>query len=645
MTNRYVELGAGIFSYLANCCRGNRCKSIYDEVAGSVTPDGQYAHTFFVLAGVQLAVLTHDYSHLETIKPVLDYYSRLPRTSRGYAEFNHMASLLSLVRLADFEGQDLPLVEEINDQLSAVVRTLDLESGRWTLHGNNWIAIRAFDLALSAEVMGKRGNSVRANKLVDDLVLKWQLVDGVFYDAPRSVRARQVETPLTYHAKFCMLALLINWILDRGDVRDAALRGLQSLGELIAPDGEVCYFGRSNNALFGYVSALCAYEMAVEDAKNANDLDSASQYRLWADRLFEYLAKHQLPSGAMPITLGETNGLKDGWDSYMSHTVYNSYAAAVLSMCSHEELSRRPPQMRVSCETTKLDSAGFCCITAEDFFCAFHMRGQRLQPRYAGLTPLSLQSKGKHVLPKAPVRSECGPLIAGFLPLVKLGTGYYSAFRWAGSKAVCNGAQVVLSGRAVWFHMQEGQGLNTGIASGATRQRVRYLLRVMGFSRVWRSYRQRYLQKSLGLAVDRLVIVFPSQRCILAADRYVCQAESAVVVFPFNIMCLSNSYELERDSVRILDVSSGEVLCTVFNLSPVDGPGYVTYAGYDTSDGPSDLILANRFRLGSGDEFHQISLIQVSSSTAPAFQITGVEREGFVASHMSGFVHRFHYNS
>src|SRR5207247_1808867 len=99
------------------------------------------------------------------------------------------------------------------------------------LVSNNWVAMRALNHALRAELTGSRRDRDEAARLWER-VLAWQLPDGLFIDSPGGE-----ATPVTYHAKFCaVLALALTETESVGTALVGALeRGLEALAALVSP--------------------------------------------------------------------------------------------------------------------------------------------------------------------------------------------------------------------------------------------------------------------------------------------------------------------------------------------------------------------------------------------------------------------------
>ena len=74
----------------------------------------------------------------------------------------------------------------------------------------------------------------------------------------------------------------------------AIVKGLLTLGEFIAPDGEAFYYGRSNNAIFGYISAIFAFE---KTGKLDIEKNLAQSFKQYAKKLFVFLKQWQQPDG------------------------------------------------------------------------------------------------------------------------------------------------------------------------------------------------------------------------------------------------------------------------------------------------------------------------------------------------------------
>jgi len=431
--NRYANLGLAILKALTKNQLENG--TIYDRIDKSNTPDNHYAHTFFALA----SLLSSRYQNIcsQKAEKALEYFIHIPAKKKGHHEFNILACLLILKILrqqgAQKTGKLYPHHSFCFNLLNNYVTKTAFEARENTSHGNNWVAIQALILMLRYHQFKEIADFHRSNRLMDSYVLKWQLQDGIFYDAPRSSNSEYVETPLTYHAKFCMIVSLYAQISNRCDIYRAVIRGLDAHSKLVSPNGEGFYFGRTNNAIFGYVSALYAYETMINYLLSSKETDESithrlQTYRQTADALFAYLTAMQERDGSLRLTPGSSCLYKAGWDSYMHHTVYNSYASAILLMTPHAEVLKKnnPANEKVSIQF--LENSGFLAVKHKRSFLVVNVKGQEVDSRYVGMVPLIWQVEGKDLLPSPPCEEN---LKIRFTPVVIYrGTRYVPAKWW-----------------------------------------------------------------------------------------------------------------------------------------------------------------------------------------------------------------------
>ncbi|CAN0295086.1 unnamed protein product, partial [Phaeothamnion confervicola] len=179
--------------------------------------------------------------------------------------------------------------------------------------------MRALSHSLVAQKTGRPEDRERAGNLWSR-VLSWQSESGLFVDSPGGLAC-----PPTYHAKFCAMLALAQEFTDQdesGQMRQALLRGLDSLAGLVSPGGVLIPYGRSRHTLFGYAAAILALNWGARHA----DI----KYAAPAHRLLKRLSAFQQGDGHIPCLLGPGEDRKANWDVYINNPDYNSYAAALL---------------------------------------------------------------------------------------------------------------------------------------------------------------------------------------------------------------------------------------------------------------------------------------------------------------------------
>ncbi len=421
--NDYYLTGRKISEYL----KGNQNPdgTIYDEINEAKTPDNHYAHTYFALAAIQIYENTNDQLWLRAGVKAIKYFLDLPENKRGHREFNNLAILLIYSKVKDL-ADSMPLAE-----MESYIENMKFDSDSIAM-SNNWTAIKAVCHALKYKIFGLSEEKEKAEHLMNH-ILGYQLDDGFFYDWPNKRVTKSYITPLTYHAKTCSMLLLYNTIIQNPDILDSAVRGLNTLKHFIAGDGETFYYGRSNNALFGYVSGIYAYEQAAQTVpENRSD-----EFRYCAARLFKFIKRWQQVDGHINIAPNKCEKERCGWDGYMYSTVYNAYAAGLLLMLSNVK-QKRVHNVNVIEETYYARNAGLLTLREGNFFMGLSTKGQSVpnevmfsDPRYYGMNLLSLKYKGCDITSPPPLirtslKDTLNPSLTGFLPYIRKNDEIYS---------------------------------------------------------------------------------------------------------------------------------------------------------------------------------------------------------------------------
>lgn len=422
--NDYYLTGKRIVEYL----KKNQTPdgTIYDEIDEAKTPDNHYAHTYFALAAIQIYENTSDQSWLRAGEKAVEYFLDLPENRRGHREFNNLAILLMYPRLKKLVDS-MPLAK-----MEGYIENMKFDTDSIAM-SNNWTAIKAVCHALKFKIFGLNEEKKKAEHLMNDHILRYQLDDGFFYDWPNEVVTESYITPLTYQAKICSMLLMYNTIIKNSNVLDSAIRGLDTLKHFIADDGETFYYGRSNNALFGHISGIYAYEKAAQTVSG----NKSAEFRYCATRLFKFIKTWQQEDGHINITPNEYEKERCGWDGYMHSTVYNAYAAGLLLMLS-EVKQKQAHQVNAIEKTYYAENAGLLAIREGNFFMSLSTKGQSVpsrvmfsDPRYYGMNPLSMKYKGYDIilplpLIKTSLKDTSNPSLTGFLPYTKKNDEIYS---------------------------------------------------------------------------------------------------------------------------------------------------------------------------------------------------------------------------
>lgn len=623
--NRYTDLGMDVLKSLTKNQLENG--TLYDKVDHSNTPDDHYAHTFFALA----AYLSYRCQNAYEEK-ALEYFSNIPNKKRGHHEFNLLACLL--IREILTQGRlASPPQSSCFDLLTDYIKKAPFEAGENTAHGNNWVAIQALDLLLRYHQFKVPDDLQRANHLIDHYVLRWQLPDGIFYDTPRSPNAKYIKTPLTYHAKFCMVLSLYAQISNRCDVYRAVLRGLDALSKLVSPNGEGFYFGRTNNAIFGYVSALYAYETMIRYLLSSKERDKITAdrviiYRQTADALFSYLKDMQEPEGSLRLTPGSIGLRKAGWDAYMHHTVYNAYASAILLMTPYTQVLKKDYPSDKRTFVYFLENSGFLAVKHERNFLVMNTRGQGVDPRYIGMIPLIWYVEGVDLLPSPPTHK--GDFKIGFIPVIISEDRRYVPATWRNINVIKNEYGVTVFSEGVLTEFpnplnNRTEGLFQRLKSSTTVynfSRKIGIIQIVKLARAWNKWLYPHI---VPLKLYRGVVISNNGEEMFIVDTLKATRKIGKLrIIPPSLLISTKSISNLSAHDRELLIQLRNVELNIkFEILLPEIDNFDQASQLDTSKGPATLLTPSEVFLSNlEDSFHSVTWLKVyKRSQEPNCQI------------------------
>lgn len=398
----YCNIAKSIFNYLSSCQQENG--AIYDSNIQS-TLNGQYHHTTFSLSGLILYLLTTDEKYCIKAYNALKYFVEVPRHVKiGGIDFNNFPILISYALVNNAELKlDPSLKELVKNYVEHMVNHASLEKG--TIYGNNFVALRAVNQLLRYKLLGRQ-EDLSSSEHFMEATLKWQLTDGVFYDFPRGFHDEQGIPSLAYHSKIVLMVLLYGLLSEERYIIDRAIKGLEVLVLLMAEDGEAFYYGRTNNALYGYACGIFALRLTANFIDNNSLKDMFGQSE---NALFNYCSSNMNSDGHLYIVPNNLEKDRCGFDNYMYVTVYNAFTMTMLLLSSIVEKSAysvqkySPPE-----EITHLADSGFMVFKGKKLSTAFGLKGHnyyqqyKLDPRFSCCTPLFLKFNGHDILPTIP---------------------------------------------------------------------------------------------------------------------------------------------------------------------------------------------------------------------------------------------------
>lgn len=385
-------------------------------------PVGHYAATCFAVASFRAYSITDEEELYDAGAQTLRQYLDLSDDERGHAEFNSFA-LLEAVEDAREGRYELPVSPEtVSDQVG-------YSSSFDTRDGNNWLLLQALCRSKYASLFDDADEYRRAKRILD-FAKRWCLDDGIVADEPR-YRLTPLQTPLTYHAKSSMVFSRVADRLAEPELLSRTREQLRALSRLCLPSGECLYFGRSENTIFGYASAIDALSH-LEAAT-----DRTPRWCTDAKRsLVRYLIAEFDPDRGNcqpePFSLDERR-----LDPYIFDTVYASYAAMLLLGVPAASSDRRDETRRTASASAyeHLPDAALLAARGEESAVGLATEGQIRprrfgpDPRYAGLIPQTFVHGTEPVCPGIPVsvgEREGMP----FLPVIRRDGARYVPAQW-----------------------------------------------------------------------------------------------------------------------------------------------------------------------------------------------------------------------
>jgi len=257
LSSPYYKISVSIF----NCLTSNMLENgaIYDQLDSS-SLDHQYHMSNYSFTAITLNKLHKEDFYYEKAYSSLEYYLNIAYDiKKGSIDFNNFPILLSYLVSDPNRYKEL--------LLKYISRMPHYASITKHFHGNNFITLRAVNHLLRYSILNKISDLKSSEHLIN-YSIGWQLEDGIFYDYPKDLKSSKGIPHLTYHAKISFITLLYGLISKNSFIIDKAIKGFISLCKLVANDGEAFYYGRTNNALYGYVCAILGLRIAAEITEN-----------------------------------------------------------------------------------------------------------------------------------------------------------------------------------------------------------------------------------------------------------------------------------------------------------------------------------------------------------------------------------------
>jgi len=426
---RLDRLLSGVVAALSRQIRPDG--TLMDPHTGAPTPPDHYGQV-----AAALALILH---HPDDPRgaAALAAWSCLPRRRRGHAPFNRFLLLL----LAGTPGAPA----------AAAAACADTPLARH-YPANNWVLLAQLCRLLAAPAPRR---AVRAAQALHTMLVRWTTAEGGFIDFPARPGGRGGATPMTYHHKALFVAVVA--------ARRSGSPALAAQAQRLLAWADLCWdgnghaggFGRSSHALFGDACLVAALLLLGPRAGPSGSAMLTGIVGRWEGQ--------QRPDGLLELNPGaELRG-----DSYLHLSVYNAWAAAILSWARRTggvaPLSaavavpaRRPLRHDAAAGLLRLAGGGGASVLlATTGQPPQTFSRQRAELRYAGGLPFHVSRDGVPLVP-APVCIDgevlrASPAAAGWTPLLEVDGVLFACiqFRLAALTSRAGRVRVVLQGHPV----------------------------------------------------------------------------------------------------------------------------------------------------------------------------------------------------
>tara|TARA_Y100000310_G_C20697023_1_gene826408 strand:- start:3518 stop:5188 length:1671 start_codon:yes stop_codon:yes gene_type:complete len=317
-------------------------KGLWDPIEQSTLPN-KYGNSFFALACGLLYQETEEkkwesLALKASIQELKNTKNRFHKIEMFRWEFKNYA----LLQLASKR-----VLPELRKGLRSRIKNMqDMGSFR-----ANWMAMRGLNLLLRWELYQNAKDLKEAEKEIKK-VLQRQTREGLFCDEAN-------DNSFQYHAYILTILIQCYKILPSPRLRQRIIRGLDVLVLITDPEGNCSYFGRGQQQIFGYTSAIYALSFAH------NHFDK--KYGPYAKLIFHYIKPYLKEKN---ILANKDKKFKSGWYRYNYLTDYLPFAAVYL-LLAHKELDLKKIKLSENkpYETFLESSNLFIKNTKEYFVC------------------------------------------------------------------------------------------------------------------------------------------------------------------------------------------------------------------------------------------------------------------------------------
>ena len=394
---------------------------LLDPSAGLATPPDHYGQTASALA---LSLLNGPDSQSWHVP--FDAWQAIPDAAIGHPPFNRFL----LGRLAE----RLKEQRRTDERLSAVLRAMGRCRLQCSYPSNNWVLLARLCELLEAEGSKRATRSARLLRLFD----RWLTPGGGFVDYPsRPGSPPRGATPIAYHHKALFVAAAA--AAHTGDDNWHPYLARLLAWSLQAWDGygHAGGFGRSTHSLFGDACLVASLILlgAGDDA-----VQNTPAARMLRGVLQRWMSQFRADS-LLGLNPADLHAPGSGWDGYMYLSVYNAWAAAIVSWARHRTGHLKRPTWRNILEVATQNNVNDLDIqrrgNAPSMLALISVRGQppqafsrqEVELRYAGAIPFHVTWSGRVLCP-APARLShtdlrLAPALGGWTPIFEMEGNLY----------------------------------------------------------------------------------------------------------------------------------------------------------------------------------------------------------------------------
>jgi len=291
--------------------------ALFDKYVKSAL-DHQYHIPWYILSSSILQLYTDDNQYKLNRQKSLKYLINLGyKTNQNANSFIGIPLILSMIFIKD---------ENIKNQIRKYINGIEFIPSHGSQNANNFHCLKMTALLLKEKILHINLDS-KELKFIKNIAYKklpeWQYDDGIFYDKPYNSNEFKGVPHLTYHATIIMCTILSSILLEDKNIFKMGERGMIALEHLVSPAGEAGSYGRSNNAIFGYSSAIFAISLYQVFANN-NNINTLRNI------LLKHLDDNLCKDGHIYIVPNKFENYRVGFDKYMFVTVYESWTLGLL---------------------------------------------------------------------------------------------------------------------------------------------------------------------------------------------------------------------------------------------------------------------------------------------------------------------------